>query len=56
VLVLWGRRYVSSKTASPLAAWRRWADDAREVVLESGHFLAEEQPEACAAALSDFCA
>jgi haloacetate dehalogenase len=56
VLVLWGRRYLAGKTASPLAAWRRWADDAREVVLESGHFLAEEQPEACAAALADFFA
>ncbi|HUH84844.1 MAG TPA: alpha/beta hydrolase [Stellaceae bacterium] len=56
VLLLWGRRYLSTKTASPIAAWRRWADDVREVALDSGHFLAEEAPEECAAALAEFFA
>lgn len=56
VLVLWGRGYLSTKTASPLAVWRRWADDAREVALDCGHFVAEERPEECAEALLSFMA
>jgi haloacetate dehalogenase len=52
VLVVWGRRYLAA--ASPLAVWRSWAVDAREVALDCGHFVAEEQPEACAAALLEF--
>jgi haloacetate dehalogenase len=54
VLVLWGRRYLAAKTASPVAAWRRWADEVEEAALDCGHFLAEEQPEACADALLRF--
>lgn len=54
VLVLWGRRYLSAKAASPADVWRGWADDVREVALDCGHFLAEEQPEATAAALGEF--
>src|SRR6185312_7695081 len=56
VLVLWGRRYLSPRAGSPLAVWRRWADDAREVALDCGHFIAEEAPEDCAAALASFFA
>ncbi len=56
VLVLWGRRYLTSKTASPLAPWRNWAPDVREVALDCGHFIAEEAPEECAAALAEFFA
>jgi haloacetate dehalogenase len=54
VLVLWGRRYLSSKTASPLGAWRNWAKDVRELALDCGHFIAEEAPEDCANALAAF--
>ena len=54
VLVLWGRRYLSSRAASPLAAWRNWADDARELAIDCGHFVAEEAPEDCAASLTAF--
>jgi haloacetate dehalogenase len=54
VLVLWGRRYLTAKDAAPLATWRDWAEDAREIALDCGHFIAEEQPEACAAALREF--
>jgi haloacetate dehalogenase len=54
VLVLWGRRYLTSKTTSPLAAWRNWAPDVREVALDCGHFIAEEAPEECATALAEF--
>ncbi len=54
LLVVWGRRYLSAKEAAPLETWRAWAEDAREVALDCGHFVAEEAPEACAAALRDF--
>jgi haloacetate dehalogenase len=54
VLVLWGRGYLSAKTASPLAVWRRWADDVREVALDCGHFVAEEASDASADALIRF--
>ncbi|HEX7966623.1 MAG TPA: alpha/beta hydrolase [Stellaceae bacterium] len=54
VLLLWGRGYLSSKAASPLAVWRNWADDVREVALDCGHFVAEEKPEECAEALASF--
>ncbi len=53
-LVLWGRRYLSSKVDSPLDVWRAWAQTVREVALDCGHFVAEEQPQACASALEDF--
>jgi haloacetate dehalogenase len=51
---MWGRQYLSAQAASPLDVWRGWADDVREVALDCGHFLAEEQPQACAAALEEF--
>ncbi|MCG8694323.1 MAG: alpha/beta hydrolase, partial [Minwuiales bacterium] len=54
VLLVWGRRYLTAKAGSPLASWREWADDVREVPLDCGHFVAEEEPDACAAALIDF--
>jgi haloacetate dehalogenase len=56
VLVIWGRRYLAEHAASPLTAWRSWADVVSEEVLECGHFVAEEQPVACADALSRFFA
>jgi haloacetate dehalogenase len=56
VLVLWGRGYLSSKTGSPLAVWRRWADEVREVALDCGHFVVEEKPEEAAQALLSFMA
>ena len=56
VLLLWGSRYLSSKTGSPIAAWRKWAADVRELPLDCGHFLAEEAPEDCAQALAAFFA
>jgi haloacetate dehalogenase len=53
-LVLWGRRYLSGMAQSPLEVWRAWAEDVREVALDCGHFVAEEQPEACSVALQEF--
>jgi haloacetate dehalogenase len=55
-MLLWGKRYLSAKTREPLEIWRTWADDVREVALDCGHFVAEEQPEECATALEDFFA
>ena len=51
VFVPWGRRYTPE---SPLEIWQTWADDVRELCLDCGHFIAEEEPVACAAALRAF--
>jgi haloacetate dehalogenase len=56
VLVVWGRGYLADQAASPLEAWRPWADQVSEVVLDCGHFVAEEEPAACADALTRFFA
>jgi haloacetate dehalogenase len=40
----------------PLAIWRDWADDVRQARIDSGHHMAEEAPEAVAAALHAFVA
>jgi haloacetate dehalogenase len=53
LLVIWGRDY-SASAASPAEVWRRWADRVEEVALDCGHFIAEEEPQACADALIDF--
>ena len=37
-----------------LGWWRDWADDVRGAAIDSGHHLAEEAPEATAAALAEF--
>ncbi len=52
--VLWGRGYSSTKAASPIEVWRDWADDLTGQPLDCGHFLAEEQAEACAEAMGSF--
>jgi haloacetate dehalogenase len=38
----------------PLAIWRRWAPDVRGQCIDSGHHLAEENPDALVAALVRF--
>jgi haloacetate dehalogenase len=38
----------------PLAVWRNWADDVRGGPIESGHHVAEENPEELARRLRDF--
>lgn len=53
-LLIRGQRYLDPKTAPPLTIWRDYAADVREVVLDCGHFIAEEEPEACASALASF--
>ena len=39
----------------PLAIWRDWADDVTGMPIESGHHMAEENPEALTAALRACC-
>ena len=42
--------------ADPLAIWRDWADDVRQVRIDSGHHMAEDAPEQVAAALRELLA
>jgi haloacetate dehalogenase len=55
LLVLWSRRDdLEDLYGDPLAIWRTWAGDVRGHGIDSGHHMAEEAPEALAAALGDF--
>ena len=54
VLALWAGRDELGRWFDVLATWRAWADDVRGGALDCGHFLAEEQPESVAAALTAF--
>jgi haloacetate dehalogenase len=54
LLVLWGDCGIPSETASPLDTWREWAKDVRGFPIDSGHYLAEENPQATAQALIEF--
>ena len=56
-LLLWSARDDLERLyGDPLALWQPWAKDLRGRVVESGHHMAEENPEAVAAALIDFFA
>ena len=46
MLVLWGLRGTVNRLFDPLADWRSVADDVRGTALETGHYLAEEAPDA----------
>jgi len=67
LLLIWGSEYFAG--SSPRAAWEAWAalpgalerpggrpgrTELEELCLDCGHFIAEEQPEACAEALRGF--
>jgi haloacetate dehalogenase len=54
VLALWGTRGIPAEGESPLEVWRRWAREVDGRAIESGHFLAEENPGDTAAALLPF--
>jgi haloacetate dehalogenase len=56
LLALWGAAGIPSETEGPLEIWREWATHVEGRAIESGHFLAEEAPDATAAALVDFFA
>jgi haloacetate dehalogenase len=52
-LLLWSKQFLG-RGASPPTVWERWAERVTDVMLDCGHFLAEEEPEACAKALTEF--
>jgi haloacetate dehalogenase len=54
LLALWGAKGFMPKWYDVLAVWRDWADDVRGQAIDSGHYLAEEAPEATYAALRNF--
>jgi len=56
VLLLWGAGGLAPTGDAPLDVWRRWASDVRGVPIDSGHFLAEENPDATTSALANFFA
>jgi haloacetate dehalogenase len=56
LLALWGAAGIPSETAGPLDIWRAWAGNVEGKPIDSGHFLAEENPQATAAALTEFFA
>jgi haloacetate dehalogenase len=54
--VLWGERSAQGSGYDVLAVWRDHAENVTGQAIDSGHFLAEEAPEATYAALRDFFA
>jgi haloacetate dehalogenase len=52
----WQRDSRTRGVGDPAAIWRPWAGDLRVASIESGHHMAEENPEALSAALADFLA
>ncbi len=56
VLLLWSRGYLADKAVSPVATWRKWADDVHEAAFDCGHFIVEEEPDLAARAMLDFFA
>ncbi len=56
LLAMWGNRGFVGQHYDVEAVWRDYADDVRGAGLNCGHFLAEETPEATAAALTEFLA
>jgi len=55
LLAIWGAAGgIPAETEGPLATWKEWASDVRGYHLDSGHYLAEEAPEATARGLIDF--
>ena len=54
LLALWGQAGIPGETEEPLAQWRKWAAQVQGGAIESGHFVAEENPQATLAALLPF--
>lgn len=54
--VVWGRHYLGRRGAQPLQVWRTWCNDLSGAEIDSGHFLAEENPDATLAAVLPFLA
>ncbi len=56
MLALWGSAGIPSETDSPLAKWRDWCAHVEGRAIDSGHFIAEENPAETLAALMPFLA
>jgi haloacetate dehalogenase len=56
LLVLWGRRGVVNRMFRPLEDWRSVAGDVGGEALDTGHFVAEEAPDATIAHFRSFFA
>jgi haloacetate dehalogenase len=55
LLALWGTSGLPANAGfDALELWRDWAPDLRGFAIESGHYIAEENPQATAQALLDF--
>jgi haloacetate dehalogenase len=53
-LALWGDAGFPNKTGGPLDIWRQWCDTVEGHGIDSGHFVAEENPQATLAYLVPF--
>ena len=53
-LVLWGNHGIPSETSLPLQTWQTWCPRAEGQAIDSGHFVAEENPQAVLQALLPF--
>jgi haloacetate dehalogenase len=53
-LALWGNTGIPSHMPQPLDTWKDWCDDLRGHGIDSGHFVAEENPQATLDALLPF--
>jgi haloacetate dehalogenase len=57
MLALWGTSGIAAaRGTNPLDVWKKWAVNVEGAPIESGHSLAEENPDATAAALLPFLA
>ena len=54
LFVVWGEAGFPAETAGALNSWREWASRADGQAIDSGHFLAEENPAATLDALMPF--
>lgn len=54
MLAIWGASGIPTSGISPLDVWRDFARDVEGVEIDSGHFVPEENPEACVEALLRF--
>jgi len=54
LFALWGDAGIPGETESPLEIWRQWGSRVSGMAIDSGHFVAEENPEATLLALVQF--
>lgn len=54
MLAIWGDSGIPASGISPLDVWREFARDVQGEQIKSGHFVPEENPDACAEALLKF--